>query len=219
MIRMIDRTLVILEAFHLSDTTLCEIAALLFACGANFLEVTPDAYARLSGIPSAQYILRVGAPEDAGAYMDCADVKRFVCKSRADTALRVYPEIKINDMRDFFTVERFRQCDRVRVCGLADSVLQPLTQVFQNLKTGFDGTVEFCADNDCYSATSLALQWVLLGGAEVVTSFFGMGNMAAFENITRLLYYLKGRRSKSALNALTRLEDRLRGILMECESA
>ena len=219
MIRVIDRTLVILEAFHLKEDAFFEIAELLCACGANFLEVTPPMYELLRPAPGPQYILRVNQPEDARAYLDCVDIKRFVCKSRADTALRVYPEITINDMRDFFTVERFRRCDRVRVCGLADSVLQPLQKVFQNLRSSFEGAVEFSADNDCYSATSLALQWAMLGGTEIVTSVFGMGNMAAFEDVTRLLYFLKGRRSRSALAALRRLDAMLRELLTECESA
>jgi len=219
MIRIIDRTLVILEAFDLPELPLREIAELLFACGANFLEVTPTAYRQMEGMQGAQFILRIQNPEEARAYADCQDIKRFVCKSRADTALRVYPEITINDMRDFFTVERFRRCDRVRVCGLADCVLQPMNQAFQNLKSAFEGSIEFAADNDCYSATSLTLQWTMMGGMEVVTSFMGMGNMAAFEDVTRLLFYLKGRRSRSALNALRQLEVRLTSMLLASESA
>ena len=219
MIRVIDRTLVQMEAFNLTGETLNEIAGLLCASGANFLEVTPAVFLQLNEIDGAQYILRVDRPSDAKDYADIQSVKRFVCKSCGETALRVYPEITVNDMRDFFTVERFRQCDRVRVCGLADSVLQPLNRVFQNLRNSFDGSIEFCAGNDCYAATSLTLQWVQLGGTEVVTSFFGMGNMAAFENVTRLLYFLKGRRTRSALNALSQLETRMRRLLTECDSA
>ena len=219
MIRIIDRTLVHLEAFDLSDNTLQEIAGLLCQSGANFLEISPAMYGRIQGIEGAQFILRVDTPGDAKTFLEHADIKRFVCKSRAETALRVYPEITVNDMRDFFTVERFKSCDRVRVCGLADSVLQPLSKVFQNLRNAFEGSIEFSADNDCYCATSLTLQWVRQGGGEVVTSFFGMGSMAAFENVTRLLYYLKGRRTRSALTALKQLEIQMRKLLMECESA
>lgn len=219
MIRVIDRTLVHMEAFNLSQSTLIEIATLLCACGANFLEVTPDVYRQLDGVSGAQYILRVAKPEAAKAYADCTDIKRFVCKSHADTALRVYPEITVNDMRDFFTVERFRSCDRVRVCGLADSVLQPLNKVFQNLRGSFEGAIEFCADNDCYCATSLTLQWVQQSGGEIVTSFFGMGSTAAFESVTRLLYHLKGRRTRSALTVLKTLESLMRKLLTECENA
>ena len=219
MIRIIDRTLVQLEAFDLSDAALHEIADLLCLSGANFLEISPAMYGRLQGVAGAQYILRLDTPQDAKEFAEQTDIKRFVCKGRAETALRVYPEITVNDMRDFFTIERFRQCDRVRVYGLADSVLQPLQKVFQNLRNSFEGTIEFCADNDCYCATSLTLQWVQQGGNEVVTSFFGMGSIAAFENVTRLLYHLKGRRTRSAITALKRLEALMRKLLTECESA
>jgi len=219
MIRIIDRTLVILEAFHIEGQPLGEIAELLCTCGANYLEITPSAYRQLGSVQGAQYILRVQSPQEAKAYADCTDIKRFVCKARSDSALRVYPEVKINDIRDFFTVDRFRRCDRVRVCGLADCVLQPISKVFQNLRSTFEGSIEFAADNDCYSATSLTLQWAMLGGAEVVTSFMGMGNMAAFEDVTRLLYFLKGRRSRSALSAVQELEARLTAMLLASESA
>lgn len=219
MIRIIDRTLVQLEAFDLSDTALEEIAVLLCQSGANFLEISPAMYGRVQGLAGAQFILRVDAPGEAKAFLEHTDVKRFVCKGRVDTAMRVYPEITVNDMRDFFTVERFRSCDRVRVCGLADSALQPLSKVFQNLRNAFEGSIEFSADNDCYCATSLTLQWVQQGGGEVVTSFFGMGGRAAFENVTRLLYHLKGRRTRSALAALKQLETLMRKLLTECESA
>ena len=219
MIRVIDRTLVLLEAFNLREPAFREIAELLCACGANFLEVTPAVYHQLGTLRGAQYILRVESPQEAKAYLDNADIKRFVCKSGFDCALRVYPEIKINDMRDFYTVERFRRCDRVRVCGLADTVLQPQSKLYTNLRSAFEGEIEFAADNDCYAATSLTLQWAILGGTEVVTSFFGMGSMAAFENVTRLLYLLKGRRTKSALGSLGQLERRLSAMLTECESA
>ncbi len=219
MIRVIDRTLVLLEAFHLKEPAFREIAELLCACGANFLEITPAVYRQLGTVQGAQYILRVESPEEAMAYADRADIKRFLCKSLSDTALRVYPEITINDMRDFFTVERFRRCDRVRVCGLADTVLQPHSKVFSNLRSAFEGAIEFAADNDCYAATSLALQWAMLGGTEIVASVFGMGNMAAFEDVTRLLYFLRGRRTRSALGALRQLETRLQAMLLECESA
>ncbi len=216
MIRIIDRTLVQLAAFDLSDTALNEIALLLCQSGANFLELSPAMYGRVREIEGAQFILRIENPQDARPYLDHNNIKRFVCKNRFETALRVYPEITVNDMRDFFTVERFRQCDRVRVCGLADSVLYPLSKVFQNLRNAFEGSIEFCADNDCYCATSLTLQWVQQGGGDVVTSFFGMGNMAAFESVTRLLHHLKGRRTPSALAALKRLETLMRKLLTEC---
>ena len=219
MIRVIDKTLVLLEAFNLREPAFREIAELLCACGANFLEATPAVYQQLGTVRGAQYILRVENPEEARAYSDHTDIKRFICKSGFDCALRVYPEVKINDMRDFYTVERFRRCDRVRVCGLADSVLQPQSKLYAHLRSAFEGEIEFAADNDCYAATSLTLQWAVLGGTEVVTSFFGMGSMAAFESVTRLLYLLQGRRAKSALSFLGQLERRLSAMLMESESA
>lgn len=219
MIRIIDKTLIMLDVFQLDNQTVHEIAELLFACGVNYLEVTPSIYKQLQDIPGAQYILRIDSPIEAAAYGNHHNIKRFLCKGSFDHAYRVYPEIRINDMRDFFTVERYKRCDRVRVCGLADSVLQPMNQVFQNLRSAFDGTIEFAADNDCYSATSLTLQWVTVGGMEVVTSFMGMGNMAAFEDITRLLFFLKGRRSRSELTALKALEARITTLLLESDTA
>ena len=81
MIRVIDRTLVLLEAFNLREPAFREIAELLCACGANFLEVTPAVYHQLGTVRGAQYILRIESPQEAMAYLDNADIKRFICKS------------------------------------------------------------------------------------------------------------------------------------------
>ncbi|MGE4485149.1 MAG: hypothetical protein AB7C97_08570 [Oscillospiraceae bacterium] len=218
MTRIIDRTLACIEVYEPGEKILRQLAALLFSSGADFLEVSAPEYESLGGAaPNAQYILRIKELQDAEKYASCKDIKRFVCANKSDMGHRVYAEIRINDMRDFFTIVHYKDSSRVRVCGLADAILQPVDTLLNNLRSTFSGTIELSPENDCHSATSIAVEWALIGGSNVVTSFFGMDNMAAFEDVTRALNFLKGRKAKFGLEALDRLDGLLRELLMGCE--
>jgi homocitrate synthase NifV len=176
MIRVIDRTLA--ASRHTGPERNCSgsLPRCSFPPERIFLEVTADTYGALgSAAPNAQYILRVQDPEEAKAYSSCRDIKRFVCANRSDMANRVYAEIRLNDMRDFFTIVRYRDCGRVRILGLADAILQPVDTVLNNLRAAFSGTIELSPENDCIAATSLALEWAISGGTDVVTLVLGHG--------------------------------------------
>ncbi len=214
MVRVIDRTLVCMETYGLGQSDLRQIAELLFFAGADFLEVSAEAYEALGpAAPSGRYILRVNETGEAGEYELCKDIKRFVCPNRKDESMGVYAEIWINDVRDYSAIANYGDCGRVRIRGLADIILQPVQAALHNLMKAFRGVIELSPDDDCHCATSVAVEWALMGGTDIVTSFFGMDNMAAFEDVTRALSLLKGRKPKCGPAVLNDLSALLSGII------
>lgn len=182
MIHVIDTTLACLERYPADPEQLRKLLAALLAIKVDFIELTPSVYRKIGRLdPRGKYILRLSMP---GESQDFPEFSRFVCRSRGSPVpAGVTTEIQINDMREAYLLRSVQGLPRVRVTGLDDLLLHDWQEAFADLRGRTTGCMEFCPENDYFCATSLAVEWVLSGGTDIVTSFGGLARKAPLEEV------------------------------------
>jgi homocitrate synthase NifV len=77
---------------------------------------------------------------------------------------------------------------KIRIIGLGNALCGDYQRTFARLKKLFCGDIEFCPTGNFHCATALAAEWVICGaGSNIVTSFCGIGNLAATEELVMIL--------------------------------
>jgi len=98
-------------------------------------------------------------------------------------------EFHINDVREARTMalaaEACKKNGVVRLRGFDDILLGNWETDFSILHSQFDGIVEFCPSDNCGLATATAIGWALTfqKNCRIITTFGGIGNHAAFEEV------------------------------------
>jgi homocitrate synthase NifV len=77
---------------------------------------------------------------------------------------------------------------RKRVYLRGDALCDNYLQIFAKIKKNLGENIEFCPVNSFHCATALAAEWAINGmGNKVVSSFGGIGNLAATEELVMIL--------------------------------
>jgi homocitrate synthase NifV len=85
-------------------------------------------------------------------------------------------------------IEPFCSPPRQRVYLRGDELCGDYLQTFAKIKETYGEDVELCPSNRFHCATALAVEWVTSGmGNNVVSSFCGIGNFAATEELVMIL--------------------------------
>lgn len=215
MIRIIDRTLSCLDSFQPSCDQLTDLVSLLFCAGADVIELSEQAYHTIGQLPHGNYILRIKDPGDTTKY---PDFKKFICRRGNCKVKSVYAEVQINDIREVKLSTQYVNHSIIRICGLDDIMQLSLDTVFQRIKKSFLGRIEFCPENQYFTATALAVEWILSGGTDVVTSFGGISGFAAFEEVEMALRIIKRRKPHSGYDQLPKIKkllEQITGIMFD----
>jgi homocitrate synthase NifV len=167
-------------------SALARFLELLIQTEPDAIELSGQIAELLSPLPDYPgYILRIEQVEDAARHPRMA---RFVCRNAVETDVKITSEILLNDMREAYTIARYRDCERIRVQGLSDIITEDYLKTFAHLRESFRGEIEFCPTNRYGFATALAAEWAMSGGGNaVVTSFGGVGGFAPTEEIIMIL--------------------------------
>lgn len=188
--KIIDRTLSCLDKFQPKPEQARRMLSLLLSAGADMLEISLPMYQLLQGdLPEAEYILRVNFPETAEDY---PFFKRYVCRRADENApVQMTAEIQANDIRDINLLSQHRSLRNIRICGFDDVLTHNYPNVFAQLNKKISGNIEMCPENTFHCATAIAVEWVLAGGKNLVTSFGGVGGFAPFEEVVLALHITK----------------------------
>jgi homocitrate synthase NifV len=85
-------------------------------------------------------------------------------------------------------IEPFCAPPRKRVYLRGDELCGDYLKTFAQIKKTYGEDVELCPSNSFHCATALAAEWVISGmGNNVVSSFCGIGNLAATEELVMIL--------------------------------
>ncbi|WRS27602.1 isopropylmalate synthase [Oscillospiraceae bacterium MB08-C2-2] len=182
MICVIDTTLACLERYTVSSQQLAMLLEALIAIKVDYIELTPSIYRKLGTLnPKGKYILRLSMPGEA---LQFPEFSRFVCPARGMSVPNgVTTEVQVNDLREAYLLRSVRELPSVRITGLDDLLLHDWQEAFVDLRARMAGRVEFCPENQYFCATALAVEWVLGGGTDIVTSFGGLGHKAPLEEV------------------------------------
>ncbi len=186
MIRITDRTLSCLDGFNAPPEKLRRFTELLVESGADFIELSVPVYNALSELPEkGKYILRV---KDADEALNYLGFSRYVCrKCGRPQGVSVISEIQANDIREINMLSQFSNLENVRIVGFDDIMTHNYQSAFNQLKQKIHGRIELCPENRGHCATAIAVEWIISGGTDVVTSFMGVGGFAPYEEVVMAL--------------------------------
>lgn len=213
MIRLVDNTLTGFDGNLPSKEDLETFCELLFAIGTDAIEISVPAYEKMGELKvPGNYILQVDYLEDIDKY---PGFYRYTCHIDKNIE-KVIPDIQINDVRELIKLRVFSQCSEVRVIGLDDLMCEAYDKTMNEMKKMLGRTkINFCPENTYHCASALAVQWLLNCGSDVTTSFAGIKNNAATEEVIlalRLAIRHKPNRDLSVLPRLSELFEQFTGI-------
>jgi homocitrate synthase NifV len=201
MIRLIDKTLTVL------DTTLCrtevlkEFCELLHKMGIDTVEMDLSTAERLNSAFAEEFTLvRVeNKKEDIRCY------SRLSChNSGLDVIPRVINEIQVNDIGELGLLEHTEACGNIRIAGLCDLMLHDFQSAFREIRRHLHIASELCPTNDCGCAGAILAEWLMEGGSGVGT-FMGVGGFAPLEEVIMALHIAKQYRKDLDLSMMPRL--------------
>jgi homocitrate synthase NifV len=214
MIRVMDKTLSCLDQYQASPRQLREICELLLALGADFIELSENAYRQIGTLPrGGKYILRL---ENLSEIPQIPEIGFYLRRMGGDVShANVIHEVHLNSISEIFLLRQYHALPYVRVTGLDDIMCHNTKMAFGQIVKNLPGKIEFCPENGYACATAAAVEWILSGERNVVTAFNGMGDSAPTEEVflaLRLLVRYKPTQDYSKMPLLCRLLEEITGI-------
>lgn len=179
-INIIDRTLIILwkiygENLNNKILQLRELVKIIYEVGSTIIEINSDLYEMLYPIPE--------------------EVKFFINNNK-DIELGLYPNLNIRyDSTNIFS-------EKLTISGLDNLILYDYEKVFNEIRLVIKEDFNMCIGNKYNCATALTLEWIRLNGKNVVTTFTGIGEYAALEEVIGSLNILYSMNIRSNLKLL-----------------
>lgn len=204
MIKITDMTLSCLVDYHPSSETLVDLHDCLLLSGADYIEMPVSFYEKLKPPePLEKYILRISDPKETEKY---PEISRFICKIGGIPSIsNIISEVQINDQREIHLLYRYGALKSIRLTGLDDILCYDYESAFKNIKKQLKSKIEFCPENNFHCATALAVEWIIQGGTDVVTSFGGVGGKAPFEEVMIALRIQRRHKSGASFEIFPRI--------------
>lgn len=212
MVRIIDMTLSCLEQYDPSEEQIIRLISLLRNIETDIIELSVPIYRKLRNfIPDGRFMLRINMPDDVVLY---PEFSRFVCrKSGFVTEPSVISEFQANDIREINYLRQYGNLENVRIVGFDDVMNHDYAMVFSNLKKQIHGRIELCPENKYHCATAIAVEWILSGGTDVVTTFDGIADKASLEEVIMALHLIKRFRPNLDLSSLSEMRSLIENII------
>lgn len=199
MIRIIDRTLTLPFTAGKSTArqlvTFCDYLAL---AGIQIIEIGLPAWRLLREEPDLPQNVRWMLRLDESATVPADDnlPEWFVRNGTAlPSSARIQAEWSVNDLHEIpYLLQRGERVGgNIRIHGLPDLIRQDFRETFKLLLSQFGPTLVFSPDNQLDCASAMAVEWILAGGAYVVSSFTGIGGFASTESVLMGLHVIERR--------------------------
>jgi homocitrate synthase NifV len=211
MIQIVDNTLMMPMDWAIERDDLYRFCELLFIIGVDTIEIPAGISDKIESLPEGKYLLHVSCEEEAEHYSGFFRyVSHQVLRNR-----RSVLELQINDVRELLRLKNYQNHAEVRISGLDDLLCHSYEKLIPEILHSLPDTkVIFNPENTYGCACALALQWLLDYGKDITTSFTGVMNNAATEEILmalRLTIRHKPNRDLTVLPELTKLYERMTG--------
>lgn len=204
MTRLTDLTFRCLDTSQAADEALREFYTLLFAMGADLVEVDGETARRLGNdLNPARTVLHLENPSEV-----IPGFARYTCRTTEGFGgLPVVRELRVNDVREFPLLSRYRGECALRIVGLDDLFLQDFRGVLGRLRRELPASTELCPTNDCGCASALLTEWLLEEGGNGAGAFAGAGGYAPLEETLLALRLTRKYQKRSDLGVLPRLRE------------
>ncbi len=224
MVRIIDATLANIDQYDVDEDKIVHFCTLMRAVGIVDLEISEKIYNKFKVLPEGiRFYLNISvdksiSKEKQKNKAQYKGIHRVIIpKSKAK---EVISELQINDIREVVGLKSYIDCERVKIKGLDDLLCHNYSEIMDEIKTYIDSSkIKFCPENLYHCATGLAVEWILKGGSEVVTSFTGIGSLAATEEVYMALRIAIRYKINQDISAFSQLKILMEEILMTNISA
>lgn len=211
MIQIIDNTLTAFDTYLPSKEELYQFSDLLFAIGVDIVELSVKAYEKMELLPpDKKFALHVEFPEMIDMY---PGFYRYICHEGNNNSDKLIKEIQVNDAREIVRLRALYNCNEVRIVGLDDLICKSYYETMIEIKNCLPKSkINFCPENNYGCASALAVQWIIMGGNHISTSFAGCKNNAATEEVImalRLAIRHKPNRDLSVVPQLVKLYEKI----------
>lgn len=210
MFHIIDSTLnyITEENTEFSKESALDFISLLKKEGITDILVSKYVYHMLEEeIPSYMKVyMELGTMENVSDYkgVDC-----FFKRYRTDEE-KVICSYQLNDVREIRQLKLFNLTNGVLLTGLDDFICHDYISKFQQIRECVKSKNIILRPENSYScATALAVEYVMKQGGDVITSFLGIGNIAATEQVLLALRYTGQFRMKQNYSALIDIKNLL----------
>ncbi|MFA9378663.1 MAG: hypothetical protein ACERKZ_18255 [Lachnotalea sp.] len=203
MIQIIDNTLTAFDDCLPSKEDLYHFCEMLFAIGVDMVELSIDAYEKMEQLPeNGKFALYAEYAEIIEMY---PGFHRYICHHEVNLE-KVINEIQLNDIREIVRLRALHNCKEIRVIGLDDIICGAYDQTMSEMKNNLPKSkINFCPENNYGCASALAVQWILMEGQNITTSFAGYKNNAATEEVIMALRLAARHKPNRDISILPRL--------------
>ncbi len=121
---------------------------------------------------------------------------------------RVICSYQLNDVREIMKLKTFHFTNGVLLTGLDDFICHDYKNKFQQMRE-YANTVRIILrpENSYNCASAIAVEYVMNGGQDIITSFLGIGNLAATEQVIMALRYTGQFRMRQNYGALIEMKE------------
>lgn len=163
-VEVIDKTLVVLwdtygEKLKENIQELMELARLIYLIGSDYIEITPKMY--------KEFLYPI--PEDVDFKFRVNNIIQIDSAHDIDIAIQ-----KNSNLEDI---------NNIRIVGLDDLIFYKYEEELNKIMTVFGSEIEMCIGNDYCCSTAITVEWVIMGGKKVITSFAGIGGYTPLEEL------------------------------------
>ncbi len=220
MVRIIDATLANIDKYDVDEDKLIYFCTLMKEVGILDLEISTKIYNKFKVLPEGiRFYLNISTEKhldnNVGNYKGIHGLIIPKSKSRG-----VVSELQINDIREISGLKNYTECEVIKIKGLDDLLCHNYSEIMEEIKGYINSSkIKFCPENLYHCATGLAVEWILKGGKEVVTSFTGLGSLAATEEVYMALRIAIRYKINQDISAFAKLKILMEEILMTNISA
>lgn len=204
MLRIIDSTLALLDNYEVTKEQLHQFCNYMKKIGIIDLEISKKMYRRMEEIPeSFRFYVYLDLLDE---YTEFKNAYKFIYHNVAEAS--IIGQAQINDIREILQLKKYDQQKHIRIIGLDDLMCYNYAYYMNEINSILSHSkINFCPENTFYCATALAVQWAINGGSELTTSFAGVGNRAATEEVLIALRVHKRYKVNQDLTSLVSLKE------------
>lgn len=121
---------------------------------------------------------------------------------------RVICSYQLNDVREIMQLKTLNLANGVMLTGLDDFICHDYKNKFRQIRN-YSNTdrIILRPEDNCNCATAIAVEYVMECGGDIITSFLGIGNLAATEQVLLTLKYTGQFRMKQNYSALIEMKE------------
>lgn len=205
MLQIIDNTLTGLDHALPSKEDLHLFCELLQTIGVDEIELSLAAYEKMEHLPGkGKFILNVNRADEIRSY---PGFHRYICRHE-EMLDRLIPEKQINDPRELIKLMTLQGYKEIRITGLDDLLCHPYDKILMELTKSLPGCdIIFGPENNYRCASAIAVLWLQEYGKNITTSFAGLKNNAATEEVIMSMRLAVRHKPNSNLTVLPGLCD------------